>query len=440
MAPHFPYRNYGPLFELSNLNFHEVIPMKSKKFYRSTTPPLAVFIATLMLAGSMLASGPKETVLHRFGTGSDGAAAYGRVISDAAGNLYGTTAFGGTSGMGIVFELTPGSSGWTETVLYNFAGGSDGSQAWGGLIFDSAGNLYGTTFLGGTSNAGTVYELMPPARQGGIWTETVLYSFAGGSDGEGPQSDLNFDQAGNLYGTTTGGGSPGNGVVFQLTPGQGGTWTETVLHSFMASEGTSPRAAVIFDEKGSIYGTLANDGTSGAGAVFRLDPPATKGGTWTEETLYMFTGLADGLGPLCRLILFRGKLYGTTVIGGEAGVGTVFELSPPASHQGAWTETVLHTFACGSDGCYPWAGLTMDRNGTFYGTTQFGGFPANGGTVFELKLQDGVWIEGVLFSFKYSNNQLSAAGLLMGNRGGLYGTTVGAAGNAGMVFKLFDLR
>jgi uncharacterized repeat protein (TIGR03803 family) len=429
--------NIGPI-RTSNLNVYEAIPMKSKKFYHSITPPLAIFIAMLILAGTIVASEPKEKVLHRFGPGNDGAAAYGRVISDAAGNLYGTTAFGGTSGAGIVFELANAEApaGWTETTLYNFTGGSDGSQPYGGLIFDSAGNLYGTTYRGGTSDAGTVYQLTPPGGQGGTWTETVLYSFAGDADGLGPQSDLNFDHAGNLYGTTNNGGSPGNGIVFQLTPGQGGSWTETVLHRFMTNEGTSPRAAVIFDSKGSLYGTLANDGTFGAGGVFRLKPPATKGGAWTEETLYTFTGGADGFGPLCRLILLRGKLYGTTVIGGGSGVGTVFELSPPASHDGVWTETTLHTFACGSDGCYPWAGLTMDRKGTFYGTTQFGGLPSNGGTVFQLKLQGGIWTEGVVFSFKYSNNQLSAAGLLLDKRDTLYGTTIGSGMDAGMVFKL----
>jgi uncharacterized repeat protein (TIGR03803 family) len=416
------------------LNVHEVIPMKSKKFYPSITPPLAIFIAMLILAGTIVASEPKEAVLHHFGTGTDGAAAYGRVIFDAAGNLYGTTAFGGTSGAGIVFELAnpEAPAGWTESILYNFSGGSDGSQPYGGLIFDSAGNLYGTTFQGGASNAGTVYELTPG--KGGAWTETVLHSFAGGADGMGPQSDLNFDQAGNLFGTTTGGGSPGNGIVFQLTPGQGGSWTETVLHRFMTNEGTSPRAAVIFDRKGSLYGTLANDGVFGAGAVFRLKP--TNGGAWTEETLHTFTGGTDGFGPLCRLILLRGKLYGTTVIGGGSGVGTVFELSPPANHHGAWTLNVLHTFACGSDGCFPWAGLTMDSNGTFYGTTQFGGLPSNGGTVFALKQVGEIWFEGVVFSFKLSIDQLAAGAVLLGKGGTLYGTTIGSEMDAGAVFKI----
>jgi uncharacterized repeat protein (TIGR03803 family) len=332
------------------LNANEVFPMKCKKFSRSANLPAAVFIAILVLADTSLASQWKEGQLHAFGSsGDDGLAPYGRVISDAAGNLYGTTAFGGASGAGIVFELVKpvAPAAWTENILYTFTGGSDGSQPYSGLIFDAAGNLYGTTYQGGTSNAGTVYELMPPALQGGAWTETVLYSFAGGADGLGPQSDLNFDLAGNLYGTTSSGGSPGNGIVFELMPPaqQGGAWTETVLHRLLEGEGTSPRAAVIFSKSGALYGTLANHGGHyRAGAVFRLQPPATKGGEWTEKTLYRFTGGADGYGPLCRLLMFRGSLYGTTVAGGASDNGVIFQLSPPASHQFFWTETVLHSF------------------------------------------------------------------------------------------------
>jgi len=408
--------------------------MKSEKMYHPLTLPLAIFIAVLIFASKGLA----ETVLHAFRSGAgDGLAPYGRLISDAEGNLYGTTALGGTSGAGVVFELAKpqGSGAWTETILYNFTGSNDGSQPYGGLIFDSAGNLYGTTFQGGTSSAGTVYELSPG--QGGTWTENVLYSFAGGADGAGPQSDLIFDRSGDLYGTTTGGGSPGNGIVFELASGQGGVWTETVLHRFMTSEATSPRAAVIFGTRGELYGTLANDGSSGAGGVFRLDPPATKGGAWRETTLYTFTGGADGYGPLCRLVMFKGSLYGTTVVGGALGYGTIFQLTPPASHHGAWTETTLHSFTCcGSDGFNPWAGLIIDKTGTFYGTTQFGGLPSNGGTVFQLRLQGGIWTESVLYSFIYGGNHFSAAGLLLGKSGTLYGTTVGSHGKSGMVFKL----
>jgi uncharacterized repeat protein (TIGR03803 family) len=192
---------------------------------------------------------------------------------------------------------------------------------------------------------------------------------------------------------------------------------------------------VIFDKNGSLYGTLANGGRSGSGAVFRLTPTTT--GSWKEKTLYKFSGYADGLGPLCRLVLFRGNLYGTTVVGGAFGAGTVFELSRPASHHGAWTLKVLHTFECETgDGCQPSAGLTVDSKGTFYGTTQYGGLPSNGGTVFSLKQEGGTWVENVIFSFKLSNDQLAASGVLLGKGGALYGTTIGSGMNAGAVFKI----
>jgi uncharacterized repeat protein (TIGR03803 family) len=401
-------------------------------------PSPGIFCFIVMIAGTVFASTPTQTVLHTFRSGSnDGLGAFGRVISDAAGNLYGTTALGGSAGAGIVFELTkPQPNGaWTETVLYNFSGGNDGAQPYGGVIFDAAGNLYGTTYQGGASNAGTVYELMPPSGGGG-WTETVLYSFADGADGRGPQSDLIFDASGNLYGTTDNGGSPGNGIVFQLTPGQNGAWTENILHRFVISEGTSPRAAVIFDALGSLYGTLANDGQFGAGAVFRLKPPATLGGAWTEETLYTFTGGSDGFGPLCRLLLHKGNLYGTTVRGGTHLAGTVFELAPPASHSGPWTETVLHSFGAGEDGYFPWAGLIMDKTGALYGTTQRGGLPSSGGTVFQMTQSGGVWTETMLYSFKSRDNHIPVANVLLGGKGILYGTTAGWSGNAGMVFKI----
>jgi uncharacterized repeat protein (TIGR03803 family) len=412
--------------------------MKLKK-PRSAATARAMFCGALLLAGTLSAFGANTMVLHRFRQANeDGRAPYGRLISDTAGNLYGTTELGGMSGGGTVFELTKptGPSGWTETVLYNFTGGADGGQPYGGVIFDSLGNLYGTTNRGGASDAGTVYQLAPPAEQGGSWTETVLYSFAGGTDGQNPEGDLTFDQAGNLYGTTTAGGSPGNGIVFELAPAQGGTWSETVLHSFFHKEGVSPRAAVLFDRHGSLSGTLANGGASGGGAVFRLDPPSTQGGRWTEKSLYRFSGHADGKGPLCTLVLFKGSLYGTTVIGGASKVGTIFQLTPPAHHGVPWTETVLHSFTCVSDGCYPWAGLTMDKKGAFYGTTQYGGLPTNGGTVFQLTQSGGVWTESVLSSFTHAPDQRSAAGVLMGKGGTLYGTTIGEKTRNGLVFKL----
>ncbi len=404
---------------------------------------LTAIIAILATGGAVLPAARAEEVLHPFRVGADGRAPYGRLLSDRLGNLYGATSLGGKFGAGIVFELTPPvapGGDWTEEILYNFTGGADGSQPYSGLIFDSAGALYGTTYRGGASLLGTVYQLTPPATNGGTWTEAVLHSFAGGSDGAGPQGDLIFDGAGNLYGTATSGGTPGGGIVFELTPPNpsGSAWSETVLRSFRHAEGISPRAALVFGPSGALYGTLANGGASDAGAVFRLNPPATPGGHWIEQTLYSFQGGADGSGPLSTLLLVNGNLYGTTVIGGASSVGTVFELLKPPQAGGEWAETVLHSFACGSDGCYPWAGLSMDQNGAFFGTTQFGGLPSNGGTVFEIKptLGSDTWTETILYSFKYSANHLCAAGVIFGNTGGLYGATIGAGMKTGMVFEV----
>ncbi len=199
------------------------------------------------------------------------------LIFDAAGNLYGTTGLGGTDGVGTVFELTRAGGGWTEQVLYNF--GTDGAYPGGGLTFDSAGNLYGTTGEGGIHILGTVFELTPTV--GGGWTETVLHNFGSGTDGAYPGAGVTFDAAGNLYGTTQYGGtynscSGGCGTVFELTPTAGGGWTEQVLLNFNGTGGANPYAGLIFDGAGNLYGTtqFTYDNCSGfyCGTVFELMP------------------------------------------------------------------------------------------------------------------------------------------------------------------------
>jgi uncharacterized repeat protein (TIGR03803 family) len=215
-------------------------------------------------------------VLHKF-SGADGSSPVGGLIFDAAGNLYGTTANGGTftGETGVVFKLQPNQDGtWTESVLYNFTGASDGGFSFAGLTFDAAGNLYGTTLGGGTHGYGVVFKLTPSAS--GTWTESVLHSFTGGSDGGLPWGGVIFDTAGNLYGTANDRGNPactfGCGVVFKLIPTPKG-WTETVLHSF-AGVGKYPEASVIFDPAGNIYGTTSNDPTTTSpfGVVFEITP------------------------------------------------------------------------------------------------------------------------------------------------------------------------
>jgi uncharacterized repeat protein (TIGR03803 family) len=342
-----------------------------------------------------------ETLLHSFATGGhDGQAPYAGIVFDSAGNLYGTTTAGGIGSGGIVFELlrpVPPSTHWSEKVLHNFLpyNDRDGSYPGGALLFDSAGNLYGTTQAGGDSAAGTVFELSPSVS--GSWTEALIYSFSpnakGLGDGKSPDCGLIFDSAGNLYGTTRGGGSLGNGTVFELTPSGGGAWTETVLYSFAsgATDGAYPLGGLIFDSSGNLYGTASQGGPQGGGTVYKLTPSSYGG--WTETVLYFFYPVfpsTDGNYPIGNVVFdSSGNLYGTTA---EGGIGYCFGLGPvcgivykltPAA--GPWTETVLHYFNDnGSDGYYPFAGLVPGSGGNLYGATELGGTAGRGGggTVF----------------------------------------------------------
>ncbi len=275
------------------------------------------------------------SVLHTF-TGADGDGPYGSLVFDAAGkNLFGTTIAGGagtecTGGCGVVFELTPNSDGtWTESVLHSFAG-ADGQAPRAAIVFDAAGkNLFGTTVLGGsgtlcTGGCGVVFELTP--NSDGTWTESVLHSFTG-ADGIVPYDALVLDAAGNLYGTTSGGGSSANGVVFKLTPKADGSWKETVLHNFRDAPCAEPIGGLIFDPAGSLYGTTWS-GASGNGTVFKMIPNSNGG--WTFTALHAFAGM-PGTQPFDSLVLdTAGRLYGTTsACGSDAGCsGTVFEVIP----------------------------------------------------------------------------------------------------------------
>jgi uncharacterized repeat protein (TIGR03803 family) len=327
-----------------------------------------------------------ENVLYSFGNGTDGAGpSVSGLIFDAAGNLYGTTYGGGIYRAGTVFELTPqAGGGWTENVLYSFGNGTDGADPQASLIFDAAGNLYGTTGYGGTHGLGTVFELTP--KPGGGWKEKVLHNFKK-ADGFRPHG-LIFDAAGNLYGTTVLGGGHNKGTVFEMMPQAGGGWMLQVLHSFSkylpdgTYDGLTPYASLIFDGTGSLYGTTQDGGAHGCGTVFELVPQADGG--WTENVLHDFGNDTDGAYPQSNLIFdAAGNLYGTTYIGGAYGLGTVFELTPQAD--GGWMESVLYDFSGGTDGSVPIGGLIFDAAGNLYGTTSRGGVcPNNCGTVFEL--------------------------------------------------------
>jgi uncharacterized repeat protein (TIGR03803 family) len=371
------------------------------------------------------------------------------LITDSAGNLYGTTELGGAKNQGTVFELSPTSDGsWTESVLYSFTGGSDGAQPHAGLLFDSEGNLYGTTNFGGTTSTtcskgcGTVFKLTPGSGPGD-WSESVLYPFKGGSDGQQPYARLILDTEGNLYGTTLQGGhtstacAAGCGTVFELAASSG---TETVLYAFQGgTDGASPYAGVTFDSTGNLYGTTYAGGANGDGTVFKLTPASS--GSWTESILHSFKGGWDGNGPLGGVILdASGNLYGTTFQGGAPPhYGVVFELQHQAS--GAWSETLLHVF-WDSPAAHPMSGLVFDASGNLYGTTALGASStacsAGCGTLFEITPTSTGRTYKVLRVFGRGGDGYTPSGdLILDSNGNLWGTTeAGGSQKAGTVFEV----
>ncbi|HZW92989.1 MAG TPA: choice-of-anchor tandem repeat GloVer-containing protein [Candidatus Eremiobacteraceae bacterium] len=389
----------------------------------------------------------------------DGAEPQASMILDGSGNLYGTTFYGGAfacgNGCGTVFELTPVSGGWQETVLHEFTG-KNGSLPWASLVSDGT-NLYGTTWQGGTlsdcggNGCGVVFKLSPSSTG---WHETVLHIFSGGKDGANPRAGLILDASGNLYGTTSQGGiaadcgGNGCGVVFELSPFSGGGWAEKELHSFTGgSDGAQPWAGLIFDTDGNLYGTTSAGGSSGTGVVFELKPAS--GGGWKEAVLHTFSSVAKGLTPAAGVIFDpHGNLYGTTSGGGittgdcsPTGCGVVFKLSPDVS-TGGWAETVIHVFQGTRDGAFPDAGVILDSAGNLYGTTQQGGLLTGGcdanrcGVVFEFSPTATGWKETVLHDFigTSADGALPEAGLVLDSTtGNLYGTTTedGTSGGNG---------
>ncbi len=278
----------------------------------------------------------------QFKGGNDGYNPYGDLVFDNAGNIYGSTDFGGGKGTtcdpgyyqycGTVFKLSPPKSKggkWTEQVLHSFAAGTDGANPNGGLVLDSAGDIFGTTVFGGSAGCqgpgcGTAFELKKPTKTGGKWTEKILHVFTGGDDGASPDGGLVLDAKGTLYGTGGAGGTQDSGVVFQLTQ-VNGRWAETVLHSFQGTKNESDPQGLVADSLGNLY--------CSTGSIVQLKPPKQKGGNWRMNVLYTFNGAPDGRNPLELIFGSGGALYGTTLYGGtgqscEAGCGTVFEAKP----------------------------------------------------------------------------------------------------------------
>ncbi len=330
-----------------------------------------------------------ETVIHKFTGPPDGSVPVGVLVMAPSGELFGTTLEGGANDMGSVFELKPPGNPdgpWRERVLYSFGSFSgDGNLPNAGLLPVGPG-FYGVTPTGGARGRGTVFQLMPPDSDGGDWTETILYSFTGLGDAAFPSGELTMDDAGNLYGNALQGGVNNLGAVYQLSPPatEGEAWTETVIFSFNNSNGTLPTGRLTFDAAGNLYGTTDGGGSEEGGTVFKLTPPSQAGGSWNQEVLFNFSGGRDGGSPTAGVIIVNGdRLVGTASTGGSGPLsgGVVFRLNPPANDGDPWTETVLHSFG-GPDGFRSLA-RPLQVGNSLYGTTSAGGL--NGvGTVFLL--------------------------------------------------------
>ena len=424
------------------------------KNHKRSGPTTAFAIFFLLAVAVTSAVAQTFTVLHNF-SGPDGNLPWAGLTADRAGNLYGTTAFGGNhgcqqgSGCGTAFKLSHYGSEWVLSTIYVFQGEADGGQPMARVLFGPDGSLYGTTeFFGNQSpdlgeGYGTVFKLTPPARPcesvSCPWTHTVLYRFTGGSDGANPgPGDLTFDQAGNIYGTTTEGGvaSPscfwghaGCGVVFELTPSNDG-WTEKVLYSFTGgNDGDTPNVGVVFDQHGNLYGTTDDEGKYLYGTVFQLTP---NGPGWTESTIYAFEGLTDGAYPGGLTTDCAGNLYGITTSGDPStnSGGTAFEMTPSGN---GWTFNVLTQFTF-PDG--PWATPTL-HNGNLYGPLFTGGAYGSGG-VWEATPGSGGWTLETLYSFMAQNDGGNPTGtVFVDASGSVYGTTISAGlYSDGVVFMI----
>ncbi len=324
----------------------------------------------------------------------------------------------------------------STTMIYSFAGGKDGEYLDTDLVVDASGNIYGTTVQGGAFSSGTVWQLSP---SGSGWTHAVLYSFHGGNDGGEPYKGVTLDAHGNLYGTTVAGGSGacdgGCGVVYKLTHNNG-VWTQTVLHSFTGgADGSGPGNGVTIDPHGNIYGMTPTGGDFGYGTVYELLPQS--GGGFRFQVIHAFTGGVDGASASAGRLTLDGKgnLYGVTTVGGAHNDGVVFELT---RGQAGWTLLPLYSFQDQPDGALPYGGVILDKAGNLYGTTYYAG--ANDvGTVYELEQNSGGWSETILYNFKGGTDGSSPIGGLVPDKSGnLYGTTSdgGTSGGFGVIFGM----
>ena len=354
--------------------------------------------------------------------------------TDSAGNIYGTTVLGGDFGSGTVFQLSPTPNGWVHTVLYSFTGGADGGEPYKGVTIDREGNLYGTAVTGGSGSCeggcGVAYKL---TNSGGNWTQTVIHAFTGGDDGSGPGARLTVDRGGNIYGMAPTGGANGLGTIYKISQA-GAAWTFKVIHTFTGGDdGATGSAGRMVLRRARLYGAATTGGAHGSGVIFELSPRAV--GEWDFRAIYAFKGQPDGSFPYGALLFAgSGKIYGTTYYGGTNGIGAVYELSP--RRNGEWHENVIYSFQEGSDGNSPISNLVFDPAGNLYGTTSEGGLGS--GTIFKLSpIGGGQWTETVVHPFQGPpDGAFAYNGMVVDHFGNFYGATVhGGKNDDGSVYK-----
>lgn len=393
----------------------------------------SIVAAAVVLAGVIVpvsARATTFTVLHTFTGGSDGAGPLAGVTIDRMGNLYGTAQNGGAAGYGTAFKLKHSSAGWKFSVLYTFASGNDGADPEARVMPGPGGRLYGTTAQGG-GGGGTVFDLTGATKRGAAHKERALFRFTNSGNGYQPSSgDLTFDAAGNIYGTTSSGGAYSSGTVFELMH-RNGVWNENVLYTFgSVGDGAVPVAGVIFDGAGNLYGTTSGGGTNGQGTVFQLVRSASG---WSEHILYNFQAQNDGEVPYASLTFDgAGNLYGAATDGGVNGGGTIFELVRGAS---SWSFQTLYSVAgWGISG--PFRTPVVDAGGNVYGTTHCDG-ANSAGSVFELTHMGSVWTYNALYDFTGgSDGGFVFANPVFDAHGNIYGTTqIGGSGN-GVVWEV----